>query len=128
MSQENVDLHFRAFDAVNRRDLPAFLALSDEDVEVVSRIVAVEGGLRGHDGVRRWWDNWFETWPDYKIEVVEMRDLGDVTIATFNAVGHGAGSDLPFQDNAALACRWRSGKCTWWRVFPTTAEALEAVD
>jgi ketosteroid isomerase-like protein len=127
MSQENVELHYRSIEAVNRRDLEAFLALMDKDVEVVSRIVAVEGGLHGHDGVRSWWANWFETWPDYKIKVGGMRDMGDVTIATLHAVGQGAGSELPFEDNAWLACRWRYGKCSWWQVFRAEAEALEAV-
>jgi len=35
MSQENVELHYRSIDAVNRRDLAAFLALMDRDVEAV---------------------------------------------------------------------------------------------
>jgi ketosteroid isomerase-like protein len=127
MSQENVDLHHRSIEAVNRRDLDAFLELMDKDVEVVSRIVAVEGGLRGHEGVRKWWGNWFEAFPDYEVEVIGMRDLGDVTIATMSAVGHGAGSALPFEDNVWLACRWREGKCAWWQVFRDETEALEAV-
>jgi hypothetical protein len=38
MSQENVELASRALDAVNRRDLDAFLALMHDDVEVVTRI------------------------------------------------------------------------------------------
>jgi hypothetical protein len=126
MSQENVDLHQRAIDSVNRRDLEAFLMLSDEGIEVVSRIVAFEGGLHGHDGIRAWWENWFESFPDYNIEVVEMRAIEDITVATIKAAGHGAGSALPFEDNAWLACRWRDGKCTWWQVFPVEAEALEA--
>jgi ketosteroid isomerase-like protein len=126
MSQENVELHLRSIDAVNRRDLESFLALMDEDVEAVSRIVAVEGGLHGHDGIRHWWDNWFASFPDYKIDVVGMRDQGDVTIATISAVGHGAGSALPFEDNVWLACRWRAGKIIWWQVFRAEADALEA--
>jgi ketosteroid isomerase-like protein len=126
MSEEHVERHHESIDAVNRRDLDAFLALMDGEVEAVSRIVAVEGGLEGHNGIRHWWDSWFETFPDYEIEVVGMRDLGDVTIATISAVGHGAGSALPFEDNVWLACRWRDGKCTWWQVFRAEAEALEA--
>jgi hypothetical protein len=94
MSQENVELAYRAIDAVNQRDLDALLALMDKDVESVSRIVAMEGGLHGHDGVRRWWDNWFEAFPDYRIEVVGTRDLGDVVIATFRALGHGGAESL----------------------------------
>jgi len=126
MSERNVELHYRSIDAVNRRDLDSFLKLMDEDVKAVSRIVTVEGGLHGHAGVRRWWDNWLEAFPDYKLDVTQMRDLGDVTIATFSAVGHGAGSELPFEDNAWLACRWRDDKCIWWQVFRSEAEALEA--
>jgi ketosteroid isomerase-like protein len=122
-----VELYHRSLDAFNRRDLDAFLALMDDDVEAVSRVVAIEGSLKGHDGIRRWWKNWFDVWPDYKIEVVEVRDLGDVTLATLRALGHGAGSDVPFEDTPWQLVRWRRGKCVLWRVFNNRAEALEAV-
>ena len=36
MSQENVELAYRAYDAVNRRDLDGLLALMDDGVEAVS--------------------------------------------------------------------------------------------
>lgn len=56
VSQENVELHQRAYDAFNRRDLDAFLALIDPDVKFSSLLMQVEGGnpYRGHDGVRSW--------------------------------------------------------------------------
>jgi ketosteroid isomerase-like protein len=127
MSQENVELARRAYEAVNRRDLGALLELMDADVEVHSRIVAMEGGLRGHDGVRRWWENWFDAFPDYDIEVGEVRDLGDVTLAAVRAVGHGAGSNVPFEDTIWHVGRWAEGKCVWWRVCYTSEEALKAV-
>ena len=127
MSQENVELHYRVIDAVNRRDLDAVLTVMDDDVESVSRIVAVEGGLHGHDGFRRWWENWFDVWPDYKIEVLEVRDLGNVTVAALRALGHGAANTLPFEDTIWQASRWRRGKCIWWRNFGSQDEALEAV-
>ena len=44
MSKENVELAYRAYDAFNRRDWDAFLALVDDQVEVESRLVAMEGG------------------------------------------------------------------------------------
>jgi ketosteroid isomerase-like protein len=127
MSQENVELCYRAIDAVNRRDLQAFLALMDADVEAVSRIVAVEGGLYGHDGVRRWWNSWFEVWPAYEIEIVGMREAGDATIATISAAAQSVGSELPFEDNTWLVARWRDGKCIWWQIFRAEREALEAL-
>jgi ketosteroid isomerase-like protein len=127
MSEENVELYRRCVDAFNRRDLDGFLALMDDDVEAVSRLAAIEGILRGHDGIRRWWMSWFEVWPDYKLETVEVRDLGDTTLATLHALGHGAGSDVPFEDTAWQLARWRHGKCILWRVFNDGDEAFEAV-
>jgi ketosteroid isomerase-like protein len=126
MSHENVELAYRAVEAFNRRDLDALLALMDDDVEVVSRIVVFEGGLRGHDGVRRWWQNWLDTWPDYEVEVVEVRDAGDVTVAAMRAMAHGAGSEVPFEDTVWQLARWRARKCIVWRIFTNRSEAFEA--
>ena len=126
MSEENVELAYRVIDAMNRRDLAAVLSLMDEDVEAVPRMVAVEGGLHGHDGIRRWWVNWFDAFPDYKIEVVDIRDHGTLIIGALRGVGHGAGSDLPLEDTPWIASRWRREKCVWWGIFNTAHEALEA--
>ena len=60
MSQENVELYRRATQAFNDRELDAFLALMDADVEAVPRIGAVEGDYHGHDGMRRWWESLLE--------------------------------------------------------------------
>ena len=127
MSRENVELAREGYDAFNRRDWDAFLALMDEEVKSESRLAAVEGGYHGHEGVRRWWDDFLGAFPDYIIEVEEVRDLGDVTLTHFRARGHGAGSDTPIRDPVWQPMRWRDGKCVWWRVCLTEAEALEAV-
>ena len=58
MSQENTDLTHEVMDAFTRRDLDAYLALTDPEVELTPYEVAMQGGtpyLR-HDGIRRWWD------------------------------------------------------------------------
>ena len=98
MSQENVDLVLEAYDAFNRRDWDAFLALVDDEVEIESRLVAMEGGYHGHEGLRRWWDNFLGAFPDYRLDVVELRDLGDVTLGHMRGWGHGADSATPLVD------------------------------
>ena len=126
MSQENVNLSRRAIDAFNRRDLDAFLSLADDEIEIVSRIGAIEGGLYGHEGARRWWQNWLDVWPDYQIEILDVRDLEDVTLTSLRALAHGAGSQAPFEDTAWQLSRWRSGKCVFWQAFTSREDALEA--
>jgi ketosteroid isomerase-like protein len=128
MSKENVDLVYRAYDAINRRDIDAHLAVMDDDVEGVPRAGLMEGTFRGHDGIRRWWENLLGVFPDFAIEVVEVRDLGgDLTIAALHVRGRGAGSDIPSDDTVWSVARMRRGKCVWWANFDTQAEALAAV-
>jgi ketosteroid isomerase-like protein len=126
MSRDNVELHYRVIDAYNRRDLDAFLGLMDDEVEAVSRLAAIEGGYHGHAGIRRWWSNLFEVLPDTTIEVIEVDDRGELTLATLRLRGHGADSDTPFEETLWQAGQWRHGKSVWWQVFPTEAEAVEA--
>jgi hypothetical protein len=126
MSEENLELVQRAVAAINRHDLPALLELMDQEVQVFSRIVAVEGGLHGHEGFREWWASWLEAFPDWQVEVVAIRRHGDVVIAKFRGVGHGASSRVPFVDDAWLTSQWREGRCLWWQVCRTEDEACKA--
>jgi ketosteroid isomerase-like protein len=127
MSQENVDRGYQVLDAFNRRDLDAYLALVDADVEVGSRLVAMEGGYHGHDGVRRWWKTLLDAFPDFTVEIVEVRDLGDVTLAAVRNRGRGAGGDTPVEEVHWQAAWWRDKKIVRWTSHGTEAEALEAV-
>src|SRR4029079_12650593 len=128
MSEENVELARRSIDALNRRDLDAYLALMDDDIEAISRLVAIEGAFEGHDGIRRWWQALFDIWPDFRVEVVAFDSVaGDVTLGTVRLQGRGAGSDIPWHWSVCAVGRWRRGKCVWWGNYETRAEALEAV-
>ena len=126
-AHQNADLAEQLFDAFNRRDLDAFLALMDVDVQAVPRLAAMEGGYRGHDGIRDWWRTLFDSFPDYTVETVEERRLGNLTLTTLRTRGHGAGSDTPVEDTVWMVAEWRDQKVVRWRVLSTEAEALEAV-
>jgi len=128
MSRENVELALRAYDAFNQRDLDAFLELMDDDVMFESRLAAMEGGYRGHEGARRWWKDLLDMLPDYTIDVEEVRDLGDATLGRLRARGSGAASAAPLDEALWQPGRWRDRKCIWWRNFQTEAEALEAIE
>jgi ketosteroid isomerase-like protein len=124
MSQENVDRALQAVDAFNRRDLDSVLALVDREVEFM--VVAPDGPYYGHDGVRKWWRDLLDTIPDFRVEVVEIRDLGDWILGVARIRGHGGDSDVPFDETNWQIGEWRHGKCRRWRTCRSEAEALEA--
>jgi ketosteroid isomerase-like protein len=127
MSQENVKLVHQTVDAFNRRDLDAFLALMDPGVEFTPYVVVVEGGYQGHDGVRRWWQDLFEVFPDWHVEPMEVRDLGNLTLATLRLGGHGGESGTPVNQMLWQLAEWSiHSKVVRVSHHSNEAEALEA--
>jgi predicted SnoaL-like aldol condensation-catalyzing enzyme len=127
MSQENVERYRQGIDAFNRRDLDAFLALADPGAVIVSRVLAIEGGTReGHDGTTRWWNDVLGVFPDFKIEIVWVREAGNLTVSELRQQVHGAGSAAPFDELAWQVTEWRDGLVVRWQNYATQHEALEA--
>jgi ketosteroid isomerase-like protein len=128
MSQVNVELAYRAIDAMNRRDIDAFLALLDPDVEFYSRIVELEGGgpYQGHDGIRSWWESLFSISPDFRTEIEDVRDAGDTTVTRVRQSGHGVGSDAPMEQMQWFVAQSRNGRVIRVQVFVSEIEALKA--
>jgi hypothetical protein len=126
MSEENVSVHRRAIESFNLRDLDTFLALMDPEIEVVAQATALEGRFTGHEGLLRWWHGLLGTFPDWSLNTLEVRDLGDTTLAVIRAHGHGAGSEMPVELTIWQTATWRDGKCVWWRSFRDESEALRA--
>ena len=114
MSQQNVDLVLESYDAFNRRDLDAYLALIDPEVELTPRIMELEGGsyYRGHDGVREWWRTLFAVFPDFSSEIVEVRDLGDSLIIAVRVRGHGVEGGPRIGQSGAGYCQGRCSTST----------------
>jgi ketosteroid isomerase-like protein len=127
MSEETVELARRAFQAFNDRDLDAVLATLHDDVEAFPRLAAVEGGYRGHDGVRRWWAQLLDAFPDFHVEILDVRDLGEFMVLALRVLGRGAESDTPVDAAVWHVNQFRDGKVIRWRVYTSEGEALEAV-
>ena len=127
MSQENVELTRRAFQAFNDRDLDVLLAGLHDEVEAFPRLAAVEGGYRGHEGIRRWWAQLLGTFPDFQVEILEVRDLGESVLLALRLRGHGAESNTPLDAAVWHVNHFRDGKVIRWLVYSSESEALEAV-
>jgi ketosteroid isomerase-like protein len=75
MSDGNLQVGRELIDAVNRRDLDAFLALVRPDVEWDDSEgwPGIRGLYRGPDGVRDWWERFMEVWESVTVDIEEIR-------------------------------------------------------
>ena len=95
MSEENVELVRDSLDAYARGDLEKVVSHVSPEGELHSAIISgAEGNVyRGHEGVRRWYAETFETFEEVRIEVSEIRDLGArvLVLGQLKAVGRESG-------------------------------------
>jgi len=127
MGQENVERSYAVYDAFNRRDWQTCLEIHAEDVLVTPLAAAVGSPYRGADGIRRYWGELLTNFPDFTTEVLEVRDLGELTLCTVRFSGHGAGSAAPFEQVVWQLAKWRDARIAWWRSYASEPEALAAV-
>ena len=71
--------------------------------------------------------DWLRTFPDLRIEIEEVCDLGDLLLFALRARGHGASSDAPFKDLFWTTAKARDWKCIWLHAHASKSEAVTAV-
>ena len=128
MSQENVEIVRRVFDAFNRRDIAAFLELLDPDVEWVPVLAVLEGSVyRGHADIRRWIKDLDTDWEFFEVYHEELRDLGDRVLVSGHWRARGRASGIEVENPGTYLYEIKGGKVASMRTFTDRVEALEAV-
>src|SRR3954453_9371853 len=101
MSQQNVEIVLKLYEGIDRGDVETILTGWHPDGEyrgAMTDAVEGDGGVfRGHDGIRRWWQDTNDLWDDIETEVLEARDLGDQVFVAFVARGRGAASGVTLE-------------------------------
>jgi ketosteroid isomerase-like protein len=119
----NVALQHRAIEAFNARDLDAYLALCDPEVEV--RAMVVGTAYRGHDGVRSWWRDLEDAWGgEFRIEPEVYFDLGEHTLAFYELHGRGRQSGAEVAVPGAAVQRWLNGLSVYIKGYAHREDAL----
>ena len=90
MSQERVEALRSSFEAWNRGDVDAWLALAHPDIEFRTSGVfpGTDSIYRGHVGLRRFWTSFREPWESLHVRVGQIRDLGDEIVLLGTFEGH----------------------------------------
>jgi ketosteroid isomerase-like protein len=128
MSQKNLDVVRRVYDAWARHELPGPADLLDAEIEYVNPAGAVEPGTRrGIDGfgdaIRRVFDSW-ETW---EMEPALFRAVGDQVAVTVRYRARGRGSGVEVEGVESALWTLREGKVVRMEWFHGPDDALDAV-
>jgi ketosteroid isomerase-like protein len=130
VSEENVEVVRKHFEAVNRRDWAAVMAAYDEEVVlVVPGSLAPDAGVfSGSDAVGRWFGDWFGAFgKDYRFELAEIRSVGQRVLAVTRHQGAGRASGVQVEQTTANLYTLRGGKIVRVELYASPTEALEAI-
>jgi ketosteroid isomerase-like protein len=131
MSEENVEIVRRLYDADERADLATVYSILDEEIEWdMARGPYAELGLdaiyRGHEGVRKFWREWFSVWGRVEFSYDEFIDAGEKVLVVLRQRMRGKLSGIELSmDSYVQAWTLSEGKVVRMEFFPTREEALE---
>jgi ketosteroid isomerase-like protein len=131
MSGRNVEVVRGLYAALSGGDLDTILdGWHPDGVYRAALTQAVEGdagAYRGHDGLRRWWNDVHESWEDISVDILEMEAAGDSVHVEFVVRGRGIGSGIALEQKQFQVFELRDGKVIEAQDYVSREEALRAM-
>ena len=131
MSQENVEIVRRVYEALRQRDAATILALYDPEVEfhfargTLAEHIGGSGSYHGHTGLREFDRDLRQTFSDFETNCEDLIDAGDLVVSVSRYRGRGRGGievDGPLQFGVWTIPRDQITRVEW---FATREEALK---
>jgi ketosteroid isomerase-like protein len=130
MSQENVEIVRRAFEAFAAGDAETLITLNHPDARWALGIAPMLGmqEIRGEDAVRRFLtEQVTEGWDEFSVQPLDFQDHGELVIVPVRMNLRTRSGGLRLDDNAVYVVTVHDGKIAELREYDTEAEAVEAV-
>ena len=127
MSQANVDLARRSYEAFQRGDIDTALDRLTSDFVLIdpTRVDTIE--YHGRAGFDTWLMEWLSTWEDWRFVAEDFIDAEPEVVMLCRQWGRGRGSGIEVEQPFAMVWTFRGGAIIRMRYFDHWNEALEAV-
>jgi ketosteroid isomerase-like protein len=126
MSQENVEIVRRMYEARDGGDAEGLLACFHPEVVLDARVRIDSGIVQGREEAGRIIGEWVGAFDDWREEIHEIRDLGSQVLVVATQRGHAKGSGIEVVSRYALLYKVEGGQITRLAMFDAEAEALAA--
>jgi ketosteroid isomerase-like protein len=129
MSEEDVEIVRRGYEAWNRNDMDGALLNLDPKIEWRPRLgtAGVRATVyRGHEGVLAYKREVEEALGAIQVDVLSIEDLGDCVLAHIRARGRGSPSGAAVEAEGFHLWTMNAGKAVRFTTYDRRDEALEA--
>lgn len=128
MSQKDVEVVRRVYEAAASRDAEAIFALYDPAVELDATGIGVTelDVYHGHDGLRRLFAEFHEVFGKIEYSYEELIDAGEHVVSVVSRHAQGRASGVDVERPFTLVWTVRDGKVARVKWFLSRAEALQA--
>jgi ketosteroid isomerase-like protein len=128
VSRENLEIVERGIEAFNERGVEGILPFIHPDFEATTppNLASEPDTYRGHDGVRRWFDSFYEVMDQIRWDAHSFQQVGDEVVVEFALRARGKTTGLDFGQEAVMVWTLRDGQGIRIQLFETLDEALAA--
>jgi uncharacterized protein len=130
VSRENLEIVQRAVDAFNDRGVEGVITYIHPEFEATTppNLASEPDTYRGHDGVRRWFDSFYEVMDEIRWDPHGFHEVGETVVVEFTLRARGKTTGLDFGQNAVMVWRFRDDKAIRIELFETLDEAVAAAE
>jgi ketosteroid isomerase-like protein len=129
MAEQNVEVVRRALDALAEGGVEAMLPFVHDQFEMATppELAAEPDTYSGHDGVRRWFDSFYEVMDRVGLEAIDLTAVGeDQVVASLRISARGGTTGIELTQDAEVLCRVADEKVRGMRFFASRPQALAA--
>jgi ketosteroid isomerase-like protein len=128
MSQPNVEVIRRGLEALSSGDIERIFEFVDPEFEgqVPPELSTEPDTYRGHAGIRRYFQSFWEVMDDIRFQAERLWEAGDSVVADTRMTGRGKQTAIAVEQRFGQIWTLRDGRAIAVENFATVGDALEA--
>lgn len=128
MARENLEIVQRGFEAFNAGGVEGIIPFVHPEFEATTppNLASEPDTYRGYDGIRRWFDSFYEVMDEIRWDAHSFQEAGEMVIVVFTLRARGKTTGLDFGQDAVMLWELRDGKAIRLELFATLGEAQAA--
>jgi ketosteroid isomerase-like protein len=128
MASDNVELVRSFIDTFNTGGVEGILPLIHPEFEATTppELASEPDTYRGHEGVRRYFDSFYEAMDEIRWEAHSFQEIEERVIVDFTLHARGKTTGIDTELRAVQVWELRDGKVVGGEIHPTLEEAMSA--